>query len=505
MDINLCLALADHGIDPANPDHKTYHPIDNDFYLSNVYILHEVVYPTLKRLLELSNLPGQDDPYRILWFQSEDLLREFIRTLPSVKGEIKWKRGRPPPIVVPDDFQLDPNAMSWKQLVWYITNVAQPTKQTIINFFSTRHLDYPDRDRLVRKYAESMRRHKSLSYMDFTDADEILCLPPVRLEEDVVRGRLVPETSLVALSNRQKRPQLTWEDLLVMIQNRDCELDTLEPEDFYRVTGLEFDWESYYIVTPYLWEPEWWLRTAWPLGYAIPESDILGDPLVLPCLAFGTLNSLKNYNVSELLEAWRHGNYIHPDEPNESWSNDQMYGLKELINMYPLQVLRPLTILLRQTSELTLADILPELDTPDIAVKLFISLFLTGMVQRRWLPDPNDSVLDLGPINPYPHKTVETQGGSLEDLEVSLTPYLNCLNDILKTSGAMLGRLSTRSLDSPGSQTIQQLVNEVREGKYCIAIASAVLIETGYWYLGEMKVEIPGFDWDKFESRSTQR
>lgn len=471
------LAIVESG---GNPNYKNFSAIYDD-YLGNEH--GGIIYPNFQKYLELNYMHDYVTygKTKILWYQTTENLRKFLQEL------------NPP--------DVDPNDMTWKQLIWYITEIIKPKFETITNFFSKCHLTYPDREKLVARYVKK-NPYLTITYLDIKPTkDAVLSLPPLKLERDVLVNKLsVYGSQLVKLSIRQIRPDLTLAQFNQMIRDRSYEILTIHPDDFYRLTGLEFTWDQD-TLSEFTAKPEFWLRTRWTSDTYDNLTDVFGDPLTLPCLSYGTLDNLKHYNISELIEAWKDGNYIHPDNPNLIFSEDDIYALKELIGHYPLHILRPLNMIFHSTTEQTLSELLSDLEFSDVS-NFFLTLFLTGMVQRLWKPHPDDgNLLENTPINPYPHKTNETRGSTLEDIEIAMTPFLNSLTESLNTTVCSLGKLPVEY----GTQSISQLVNSIRSENSCIAMASSLLITTAYNYLSEMKLTIPGFDYDEFQAFSTHR
>lgn len=238
-------------------------------------------------------------------------------------------------------------------------------------------------------------------------------------------------------------------------------------------------------------------------------------------LTYGTFTDFKCVSIEELLNAFIvDGSIIRWRSPFESRCfpsaiiRDLVILLPALINALEdpkpaVELLNKILVGLKAESKI---GPITSIENKTSVVNMLHNLFRAGMYQRGW----------LGPNHPYPMKTKETvnvgQDYIDEKMNVELGKFMNqygSLNDHDKGIMEKLVEIVYEKQSNGVYQTFSELnvgimniVREVIEGTYCVAVASVYLIFSSHYYLtllGVTSTTDMTLDLSAFEAKSTNR
>ena len=237
----------------------------------------------------------------------------------------------------------------------------------------------------------------------------------------------------------------------------------------------------------------------------------ISDPLI----SYGTMKNYRCWNLDELEGAWEETNtFIVPDwrvgDPYKIFPTDTIKQLRTLLLNTRNPIFSPLinridenlrylsdaNYRVRQYQQhyLSLSD-----SDKEIVRKYLSWMFITAMYMRFW----------KGPGNRYPEVWVE--GGTENDLCDPGQRVLNVANQFIYRSELLeridpelvkwlleFPRIEYKFTDGTsiiGMETVNYIVEEAQRGKFCLAAASDILIQTSYFLLTNiLGTDINGFN-----------
>lgn len=235
-------------------------------------------------------------------------------------------------------------------------------------------------------------------------------------------------------------------------------------------------------------------------------------------ITYGKLKDPICFSVQDLLGSFiinsaEDYTFRRPDKPNTTFSYEDVKNLYDIINQQDPELIpgfrgetQPLLRLLRPIFTKPPPNMTDILNLPDedkeILIDIMIALFEAGMYQRTW----------KGPGHPYPYKKSDTKNSTLAEIECAMNPSfaeINELNDKLSPEAViMFKNLPAVYKYIPLTYSIYKLwefLEYTVKGDFCIAIGSAIMIETAISYLDILEIKIKNFNYDQFESDSTHR
>lgn len=133
-------------------------------------------------------------------------------------------------------------------------------------------------------------------------------------------------------------------------------------------------------------------------------------------------------------------------------------------------------------------------------IEMLYAYFETGMYQRTW----------KGPGFPFPIKFSQTKGSCQDDIDVMMNISIIKISDEYE----MLSEEAKNFVDTlplidlknqVRAKYLKELLDEITEHDFCVALVSGPFIETAYHFLTLLDENIDGFDIETFETLSTHR
>lgn len=236
------------------------------------------------------------------------------------------------------------------------------------------------------------------------------------------------------------------------------------------------------------------------LGYEFTDEGVV-------IIGYGNYGSWYGYELTELYQSFYEEEGVilfrKPDNTHSYFTSDEIIALLRVIDVLPASQIRTdITKRIRdglaQHTDFVMGDIQFKQmfrgftkETQDIIYKILKEVFHLGMYMRRW----------KGPGHPFPIHERDTHG-PLPDVQVTeqMTVVIpNLLASLTKSEEEFCFGLTTCSyvqgaVTHDGS-TLGRTWKRVKQGTYCIRMASTVMIGTAYHYLqlffGEMLEGLP--------------
>jgi hypothetical protein len=290
----------------------------------------------------------------------------------------------------------------------------------------------------------------------------------------------------------------------------------IPPKEIYRLTGWKNIHAYHDARNEMVRETEFNLVSD---SFVCPnQTTIFLEPREGLTITYGPFLNIRCYSPEELEASFivtdQFVAFRKPDRPDEVFTENEVNDLLDMIEEQDPEFharTRDLVVKIRrglsQTTEITPEIVQEQFERliPEDRVsasKIFEDFFLAGMTQRTW-----------SGTGPFPMKSDQTEGSSLQEIEIKMTPILNDIQDqynkLSPEGKAVLNSLPVVDFENGvfirRTDPLLDFGKQTREGNFCIGYGSRLMIYSGVFYLSALGVVIPGFSLDEFEPESTHR